>query len=89
LRIDWRYRCRNRQRPAPRRLISARAEPGAVESNPLGARVLYLGSTRYRIHGTNQPSTIGSFEVLEQQGTSPLTDKAELNVIEARSVGSR
>jgi lipoprotein-anchoring transpeptidase ErfK/SrfK len=31
------------------------------ESNPLGARALYLGSTLYRIHGTNQPSTIGSF----------------------------
>ncbi len=31
------------------------------ESNPLGARALYLGNTVYRIHGTNQPSTIGSF----------------------------
>jgi lipoprotein-anchoring transpeptidase ErfK/SrfK len=31
------------------------------ESNPLGARALYLGATEYRIHGTNQPSTIGSF----------------------------
>jgi lipoprotein-anchoring transpeptidase ErfK/SrfK len=30
-------------------------------SNPLGARALYLGKTVYRIHGTNQPSTIGSF----------------------------
>jgi len=27
--------------------------------NPLGARALYLGSTLYRIHGTNQPWTIG------------------------------
>jgi lipoprotein-anchoring transpeptidase ErfK/SrfK len=27
--------------------------------NPLGARALYLGSTVYRIHGTNQPETIG------------------------------
>jgi lipoprotein-anchoring transpeptidase ErfK/SrfK len=27
--------------------------------NPLGARALYLGHTLYRIHGTNQPSTIG------------------------------
>jgi lipoprotein-anchoring transpeptidase ErfK/SrfK len=31
------------------------------ESNPLGARALYLGKTEYRIHGTNQPSTIGTF----------------------------
>ncbi len=28
--------------------------------NPMGARALYLGSTVYRIHGTNQPQTIGS-----------------------------
>jgi lipoprotein-anchoring transpeptidase ErfK/SrfK len=27
--------------------------------NPLGARALYLGNTEYRIHGTNQPTTIG------------------------------
>jgi lipoprotein-anchoring transpeptidase ErfK/SrfK len=28
--------------------------------NPLGARALYLGNTVYRIHGTNQPQTIGT-----------------------------
>jgi lipoprotein-anchoring transpeptidase ErfK/SrfK len=28
-------------------------------ANPLGARALYIGSTLYRIHGTNQPWTIG------------------------------
>lgn len=28
-------------------------------SNPLGARALYLGSSLYRIHGTNEPYTIG------------------------------
>jgi lipoprotein-anchoring transpeptidase ErfK/SrfK len=27
--------------------------------NPMGARALYLGATVYRIHGTNQPETIG------------------------------
>jgi lipoprotein-anchoring transpeptidase ErfK/SrfK len=27
--------------------------------NPMGARALYLGGTVYRIHGTNQPHTIG------------------------------
>jgi lipoprotein-anchoring transpeptidase ErfK/SrfK len=31
------------------------------EGNPLGARAMYLGSTTYRIHGTNDPSTIGKF----------------------------
>ncbi len=32
--------------------------PGG-ESNPMGARALYLGSTLYRIHGTVEPETIG------------------------------
>ena len=27
--------------------------------NPLGARALYLGSSMYRIHGSNEPETIG------------------------------
>ena len=34
--------------------------PGG-ESNPMQARALYLGKTIYRVHGTNQPSTIGQF----------------------------
>jgi lipoprotein-anchoring transpeptidase ErfK/SrfK len=29
------------------------------ETNPLGARAMYIGGTLYRIHGTNAPSTIG------------------------------
>jgi len=29
--------------------------------NPLGAAAMYLGSSSYRIHGTNDPSTIGKF----------------------------
>ena len=28
--------------------------------NPLGARAVYLGTTVYRIHGTNRPDTIGT-----------------------------
>jgi lipoprotein-anchoring transpeptidase ErfK/SrfK len=32
--------------------------PGGPD-NPLGARALYLGSTLYRIHGSNEPWTIG------------------------------
>ena len=34
--------------------------PGGLD-NPLGARALYLGGTLYRIHGTNEPSSIGTF----------------------------
>ena len=32
---------------------------GGGPGNPLGARALYLGNTEYRIHGTNDPGTIG------------------------------
>jgi lipoprotein-anchoring transpeptidase ErfK/SrfK len=33
--------------------------PGGLE-NPLGARAIYLGSSLYRIHGSNEPETIGA-----------------------------
>lgn len=39
------------------RILPAHMKGGP--DNPMGARALYLGSTLYRIHGTNQPSTIG------------------------------
>lgn len=39
------------------RILPVHMEGGPA--NPLGARALYLGSTLYRIHGTNQPYTIG------------------------------
>jgi len=39
------------------RIIPAHMEGGIA--NPLGARALYLGTTLYRIHGTNAPWTIG------------------------------
>jgi len=33
--------------------------PGGID-NPLGARAIYLGSSMYRIHGSNEPDTIGA-----------------------------
>ena len=33
--------------------------PGGHPRNPLGVRALYLGNTLYRIHGTNDPGSIG------------------------------
>jgi lipoprotein-anchoring transpeptidase ErfK/SrfK len=35
---------------------------GHDEDNPLGARAMYLGSTLYRIHGSNDPDSIGEAE---------------------------
>jgi hypothetical protein len=45
---------------APSPALSA-ALHGRRWTNPLGARALYLGKRAYPIHGTNQPSTIGTF----------------------------
>lgn len=47
----------------PKQMLARRPDlprhmKGGIE-NPLGARALYLGSTLYRIHGSNEPETIG------------------------------
>jgi len=56
---DWRPPAEmiKRVREKEGRILPAHMEGGPA--NPLGARALYLGSTLYRIHGTNQPWTIG------------------------------
>ncbi|PSJ61556.1 L,D-transpeptidase [Pseudaminobacter soli (ex Li et al. 2025)] len=55
---DWRPPSEMIARERARgRVLPAHLE-GGIE-NPLGARAMYLGSTLYRIHGTNQPWTIG------------------------------
>ena len=54
--------------------------------NPLGARALYLGKTLYRIHGTNQPSTIGSFV---SSGCIRLTNEDIIDLYYRVKVGTR
>jgi lipoprotein-anchoring transpeptidase ErfK/SrfK len=56
------------------------------ETNPLGARALYLGNTVYRIHGTNQPSTIGTFV---SSGCIRLTNEDVMNLYSRVRVGTR
>ncbi len=56
------------------------------ETNPLGARALYLGNTLYRIHGTNQPSTIGTFV---SSGCIRLTNEDIADLYGRVQVGSR
>ncbi len=56
------------------------------EGNPLGARALYLGKTIYRIHGTNQPSTIGSFV---SSGCIRLTNEDVMDLYTRVKVGTR
>jgi lipoprotein-anchoring transpeptidase ErfK/SrfK len=54
--------------------------------NPLGARALYLGGTIYRIHGTNQPSTIGTFV---SSGCIRLTNEDVMDLYTRVKVGTR
>jgi lipoprotein-anchoring transpeptidase ErfK/SrfK len=56
------------------------------ETNPLGARALYLGKTIYRIHGTNQPSTIGTFV---SSGCIRLTNEDVMDLYTRVKVGTR
>ena len=56
------------------------------EGNPLGARALYLGKSLYRIHGTNQPSTIGTFV---SSGCIRLTNADIADLYSRVQVGSR
>jgi lipoprotein-anchoring transpeptidase ErfK/SrfK len=56
------------------------------EGNPLGARALYLGQTLYRIHGTNQPSTIGTFV---SSGCIRLTNEDIVDLYGRVKVGTR
>jgi lipoprotein-anchoring transpeptidase ErfK/SrfK len=56
------------------------------EGNPMGARALYLGKTIYRIHGTNQPSTIGTFV---SSGCIRLTNEDVTDLYYRVKVGTR
>jgi lipoprotein-anchoring transpeptidase ErfK/SrfK len=54
--------------------------------NPLGARALYLGNTVYRIHGTNQPHTIGE---AVSSGCFRLVNSDVIDLYERVPVGTR
>ena len=54
--------------------------------NPLGARAMYLGSTVYRIHGTNQPQTIGT---AVSSGCFRLTNPDVADLFERIPVGTK
>jgi len=54
--------------------------------NPLGARAMYLGSSEYRIHGTNDPSTIGKFI---SSGCIRLTNQDVEDLFNRVSIGTK
>ncbi len=54
--------------------------------NPLGARAMYLGDTVYRIHGTNQPQTIGG---RVSSGCIRMTNEDVIDLYGRVSVGTK
>ena len=54
--------------------------------NPLGARAMYLGNSVYRIHGTNDPSTIGKFV---SSGCIRLTNEDVADLFSRVEVGAK
>ena len=69
---------RARRRDLPRHMA------GGIE-NPLGARALYLGSTLYRIHGSNEPETIGQ---AVSSGCFRMTNEDVTDLYDRVSVGT-
>jgi hypothetical protein len=60
--------------------------PGGHPMNPLGVRALYLGSSAYRIHGTDAPWTIGH---AVSHGCIRMTNKDVLDLYPRVKVGTR
>jgi lipoprotein-anchoring transpeptidase ErfK/SrfK len=59
--------------------------PGGPD-NPLGARALYLGSSLYRIHGSNEPETIGQ---AVSSGCFRLTNADVIDLYDRVPVGTK
>ncbi len=69
-----------RRRPdLPRRMV------GGID-NPLGARAMYLGSSLYRIHGSNEPETIGQ---AVSSGCFRMTNDDVVDLYDRVRVGAR
>ena len=60
--------------------------PGGHPMNPLGVRALYLGSSTYRIHGTDAPWTIGS---AVSKGCIRMYNQDVLDLYPRASVGAK
>ncbi|WP_343315015.1 L,D-transpeptidase [Brucella sp. BE17] len=54
--------------------------------NPLGARAIYLGKTLYRIHGSNEPETIGT---AASSGCFRMTNSDVIDLYQRARIGSQ
>jgi lipoprotein-anchoring transpeptidase ErfK/SrfK len=59
---------------------------GGAHNNPMGAAALLLGSGKYAIHGTNRPSSIGTFA---SYGCIRMHNRDVLDLYRRVSVGTR
>lgn len=59
--------------------------PGGMD-NPLGARAIYLGSSMYRIHGSNEPDTIGA---AVSSGCIRMTNRDVVDLSDRVKVGTK
>jgi lipoprotein-anchoring transpeptidase ErfK/SrfK len=59
--------------------------PGGPD-NPLGARAMYLGSTEFRIHGSNEPETIGQ---AVSSGCIRMTNDDVVDLYQRVQIGTR
>ncbi len=55
-------------------------------NNPLGARAMYLGSSIYRIHGSNEPETIGQ---AVSSGCFRMTNEDVIDLYERVKLGTK
>src|SRR5215212_715093 len=78
---DW----RPPQQMLKRRPDLPRYMRGGIE-NPLGARAIYLGSSLYRIHGSNEPETIGA---AVSSGCIRMTNRDVTDLYERVRVGTK
>ncbi len=75
--------------PPPQMLARVRGLPrhmkGGIE-NPLGARAMYLGSSLYRIHGSNEPETIGQ---AVSSGCFRMTNEDAIDLYQRVNIGAK
>lgn len=82
---DWRPPAEMIARERKKGKVLPAHMPGGP-ANPLGARALYLGSTLYRIHGTNAPWTIGG---AVSSGCIRMRNEDVVDLYERVSVGTK
>ncbi|MER9326606.1 L,D-transpeptidase [Mesorhizobium sp. M0587] len=82
---DWRPPAEMRSREASKgRLLPAHVVGGP--NNPLGARALYIGNTLYRVHGTNQPWTVGQ---ANSSGCIRMTNEDVIDLYDRVKIGAQ